>query len=341
MSTAARRPLESYSRPWLGLIALIAVVAALLAVVAVARLGVGRIRYSGEFAQAAQLRTGDSVTIAGVKVGEVDRVTLAGDRVVVGFGVDRGITLGADTRAAIKLTTILGSRYLELSPAGAAGLDGRRISLAHTDVPYDLQRTLAGATRAFGPVDADRFVGSIRLLNANLDGVAAELPQALANLQSMADILADRHDQLGTLLTNTEILTTTLRNQRANLGALVLQGGDVLREIATRRAAMRQLFASATTLVDRTQGILAVEPALDKLLADFHEFMAMTAAHDPLLRSFLQSTPVALRNFANATGSGNAADVFLPAGIFVDSWMCAISGRARQFNLVEYFKDCQ
>ena len=42
-----------------------------------------------------------------------------------------------------------------------------------------------------------------------------------------------------------------------------------------------------------------------------------------------------------ATGSGNAADVFLPAGIFVDSWMCALSGRARQFNLVEYFKDCQ
>jgi hypothetical protein len=50
---------------------------------------------------------------------------------------------------------------------------------------------------------------------------------------------------------------------------------------------------------------------------------------------------VALRNFANATGSGNAADVFLPAGIFVDSWMCALSGRARQFNLVEYFKDCE
>ena len=28
-------------------------------------------------------------------------------------------------------------------------------------------------------------------------------------------------------------------------------------------------------------------------------------------------------------------------GLAIDSWMCAISGRAKQFGMIEYFKDCQ
>ena len=67
----------------------------------------------------------------------------------------------------------------------------------------------------------------------------------------------------------------------------------------------------------------------------------MLADHDALVRSTLQIAPVTARNIANVTGSGNAADLTLPAGLMVDSWVCAISGRARQFNLVEYFKDCK
>ena len=336
-----RRPLESYNRPWLGVLSIIVIATMLVAVVIYASLGVGKMRYRGEFAQAAQIHGGDAVTVAGIKVGEVEFVKLAGEHVVVGFNVGRNVPLGADTRAAIKLTTILGSRYVELTPAGSGGLANKTITLSHTDVPYDLQHTLAGATRTLGPVNADRFVDSINLLNANLGGVQEALPQALANLQSMATIIADRREQLGTLLTTTDTFTTMLRNQRADLGALVLQGRDVLREIATRRASVERLFASATTIVNRARMILDDEPAVNQMMVDFREFMKMTADHDALLRSFLQSTPVALRNFANATGSGNAADVFLPAGIFVDSWMCAISGRATQFNLVEYFKDCE
>lgn len=335
------KPLESVSRPWLGLFSLITIAVMLVVLVVYAGLGVGKVRYRGEFAQAAQIDSGDPVTIAGIKVGQVENVTLAGDHVVVGFHVDRGTPMGPDTRAAIKLTTILGSRFLELNPAGDGELPGHTIPLANTEVPYDLQDTLAGATSTLGPVDADRFVDSIELLNANLGGVAAELPQALNHLQSMSNILADRREQLGSLLTNTETVTTMLRVQRANIGALVMQGRDVLREIATRRAAVHQLFASITTLVDRANVIIEDEPALNQMLTDAEEFMRMTADHDELLRSMLQSAPVGLRNFTNATGSGNAADVFLPAGIFVDSWMCALSGRARQFNLVEYFKDCE
>jgi hypothetical protein len=67
----------------------------------------------------------------------------------------------------------------------------------------------------------------------------------------------------------------------------------------------------------------------------------MLGQHDDLLRSTLQSGPVALRGLANATGTGNAVDVNAVNGLLIDSWMCAISGRAKQFGMIQYFKDCK
>ena len=50
---------------------------------------------------------------------------------------------------------------------------------------------------------------------------------------------------------------------------------------------------------------------------------------------------MALRGLANVTGTGNAVDLNASNGLLVDSWMCAISGRAKQFGMIQYFKDCK
>ena len=60
-----------------------------------------------------------------------------------------------------------------------------------------------------------------------------------------------------------------------------------------------------------------------------------------MLRATLQSAPIALRGAANAAGTGNSVDANIVNGIAVDSWMCAISGRAKQFGMIQYFKDCK
>ena len=75
--------------------------------------------------------------------------------------------------------------------------------------------------------------------------------------------------------------------------------------------------------------------------AERRTMVKVLAQHDDMLRSILQSAPVALRGLANATGTGNAADLNVPNGLLADSWMCAISGRAKQFNFLQYFQDCK
>ena len=90
----------------------------------------------------------------------------------------------------------------------------------------------------------------------------------------------------------------------------------------------------STTVVDDRAGAGADASNLRKL-------SDMLAQHDDLLRSTLQAGPVALRGLANASGTGNAVDFNAPTALLVDSWMCAISGRAKQFGMIQYFKDCK
>lgn len=336
-----RRPVETDNQIWLGALCVVVIAVVVGAIVGVGRLSLGYNDYRGEFAQAAQLRTGDQVTLAGIEVGKVTDVALAGKHVVVDFNVRNDVSLGAQTRAAIKLSTLLGRRYLELSPAGGGGLAHQTITLANTSVPYNLQDTLADATSTFEQVDADRVAASMSELSKGLAGVPEALPEALRNIESLSDVIASRRSQIGSLLRNVDTITGLIRDQKADLGALVIQGRDLLQTVTTRQEAVNRLFTNTTALINALQTVTNDVPEIDAMLADLREFTAVMHKHDAMLRNLLQVMPVAFRNLANASGNGTALDINLPAGILVDSWMCALSARGEQFNLAQYFTDCK
>ncbi|MGA5544567.1 MCE family protein [Mycobacterium sp. NPDC051198] len=336
-----KRPIEGYNKIWLGVVSVTVIGVVVVTIVGVGRLSLGHSSYQGEFAQAAQLGSGDQVTVYGIEVGKVTDVALAGDHVVVKFNVRDGVHVGDQTHAAIKLTTLLGRRYLELSPAGNEKLVRHTIKLANTSVPYNLQDTLADATTTFEQVDADRIAQSMSELNKSLVGVPEALPQALQNVKSLADVIATRRGQIGSLLKNVDTVTGLVRDQKANLGALVVQGRDLLQTVVSRQDAVRRLFDSTTALVDTLHTVVADVPEMNVMLAQLQNFAEMMGRHDALIRNTLQVMPVAFRNLANASGSGNALDINLPAGILMDSWMCALSARGEQFNLAQYFTNCE
>ncbi|MGE2689434.1 MCE family protein [Mycolicibacterium pulveris] len=340
MKTRAPR-LESYHPFWIGLVALVMAAVVVAALLIARTAGFGYTSYRAEFAQAAQLRVGDNVSVAGISVGEVRSVALAGDRVVVNLRVRDDVRLGAQSRAAIKLTTLLGSRYVELRPRGEQPLRDKVIRLDYTEVPYDLQSLLRDSTSTFEQVDTDRLTSALTVLSDQLHGLPDALPQAMTNLQSLSGIIAARRDQIGTLLDASATLTDTLHRQQANLGQLVFQGRELLAEFVSRQQAFRALMSSVTALVDLLSKAVVVDrPAAEKLFDDLLELSAMAAEHDELFRNTLQVLPIPIRNLTNATGTAPGVEIFPAAGILIDDWMCAISGRATQFHLVEYFKDC-
>ncbi|MEE3062519.1 MAG: MCE family protein [Actinomycetota bacterium] len=337
-----KRPLESYNTTWMGSIAVAVVAAVIGAMLAVHALGAGYRHYTAEFLQAAALRAGNPIVVAGIPVGEVTSMKLDGDHVEAGLKIRDNIVLGKDSRATIKVTTILGSRYLSVQPNGSAALPHGTFDLAHTEVPYDLQSALQDATTTFEQVDSDRFAQSLAVLGKQLEGLPAVVPQAMTNIRSLSSIIAVRRDQLGQLLGSTERVTNTLRRQQAGLGNLINQGQDLLGQFVARRAVFHAMMQSLTNIVDTMSQIVVTDRSgLDSLIADMRDFTAMMAKHDDLLSNLLQISPIFFREATNLTGEGNAINFNANNVPLVDSWMCAISGRAKQFGMVQYFKDCK
>src|SRR6202041_2670255 len=92
--------------------------------------------YSAVFTDVSRLKTGQTVRVAGIRVGTVNSVSLRPDKkVVVKFDVDRNIVLTEGTRAAVRYLNLVGDRYLELvdGPGSAKLLsEGGQIPLDRT-----------------------------------------------------------------------------------------------------------------------------------------------------------------------------------------------------------------
>ncbi|HEX2288944.1 MAG TPA: MlaD family protein, partial [Pseudonocardiaceae bacterium] len=95
-----RRPLENRNKTWMGIVAVLvtALLVGTLLLVKVANFGYRQ--YTAHFLQAAALQVGNPVTVAGIPVGEVMSLDLAGDHVEANLKVRNDVVLGQDSRAS-------------------------------------------------------------------------------------------------------------------------------------------------------------------------------------------------------------------------------------------------
>ena len=100
------------------------------------------------FTDASGLEPGDTVRVAGIRVGTVNDVALQPDRkVMVDFDADRNVVLTTGTKAAVRYLNLVGDRYLELVDApGSTRIlpPGSQIPLERTEPALDLDLLLGG-----------------------------------------------------------------------------------------------------------------------------------------------------------------------------------------------------
>lgn len=337
-----KRSLEDMNRTGIGLVALAMITVLLAGLVILTKVGPGYKRVSADFIQAAALLPKNPVTVAGIPVGTVTGMRLNGDRVTVDMRIQNNIELGKDSRAVIMVTTILGSRYLALHPGGGGPLEGNTIDLNHTEVPYDLQQALQDVAITYGEVDTDRLANAVEVLAKQVQGLPPAIPKAMDNLKRLSTVMAERRDQFGSLLKTMDMVTATLHRQQTSIGAMVNQGQELFGEFVARRAAFHQMIQAINSLITVLDDTIVTDRAqVEALLANMNTLTGLLAKNEGMLTSILQSAPIALRGLANATGTGNSLETNFPNGLLVDSWMCAISGRAKQFGMIQYYKDCK
>ncbi|PKW17517.1 MCE family protein [Saccharopolyspora spinosa] len=280
--------------------------------------------YHAEFGNAAGLEVGTQVMVAGVPAGRVTEVALAGDRVRVSFRLDDAHSLGRDTRAAIKLRTVLGTRYLSVESAGPARLSpGGTIPLSHTSVPYSLDELQSAAKSTAEGLDLPR----LRAMIDAVDEVSPDDPQLLGNvldgIATASAIVGERGEQMQELLRGTRMLTTTLVEQQDTLVTLLGDAQLIVDTLQQRRTVIRQLSTDVHTVVDQLERLLRENrDVLDPLLADLHALTDSLERNDLAIDESLRRLGPASRYLANATGNGPWGEVSAPLGPVPDNVLC-------------------
>ena len=235
----------------------------------------GKKEYQAEFVDATGVVKGDDVRIAGVKVGSVEEIEVVDrTRALVTFTVEEGTELNESTHAAIRYRNLVGQRYLSLTQevGDAEALDeGDKIPVERTSPALDLTVLFNGFKplfQALSPDDVNKlsyeivqvFQGEGGTLESLL-GHTASITQTLAdrdqvigdlidNLDYVLDHVADRDDQLSSLITSFRTLVSGLKDDREailssldGISALSVQTADLVKGIRPSFVAGRQAAA--------------------------------------------------------------------------------------------------
>ncbi|MDT5192641.1 MAG: phospholipid/cholesterol/gamma-HCH transport system substrate-binding protein [Mycobacterium sp.] len=170
--------------------------------------------YSAVFADASRLKTGDTVRVAGVRVGTVRDVALRSDKkVIVDFDADRNIVLTTGTKAAVRYLNLVGDRYLELvdGPGSTRVVPaGAQIPEDRTAPALDLDLLLGGlkpVIQGLNPEDVNALSASLIQV---LQGEGGTLESLLSKTSSFSNSIADNNEVVGQLIENLKNTLDTL-----------------------------------------------------------------------------------------------------------------------------------
>jgi phospholipid/cholesterol/gamma-HCH transport system substrate-binding protein len=272
----------------------------------------GGTTYKAEFSEAAGIKPGDEARIAGVKVGKVTDVKLAGNSVVVAFKV-KDAWLGDRTRAAIKIKTLLGQKFLSLEPDGAAVLDpGRAIPRNRTMAPYDVLEAFRGLADTVNEVDTPQLAKSFEVLSQTFSDTPDNVKGALDGLSALSKTISSRDDQLAKLLDNTSQITQTLADRDVEVQKLLQDGNLLLDEIRKRKAAIDALLTGTQRLAGELKGLVADNnKQLDPVLAQLDQFTTMLQRNQDDLGKGIEKLAPFVREFTNTLGNGRWFDNYI------------------------------
>lgn len=268
--------------------------------------------YSADFSEAAGLKDGDEVRVAGVKVGKVTDVGLDGPQVKVAFRV-KDVWLGDKSQATIKIKTLLGQKYLSLDPLGEKSLDpAATIPRERTVAPYDVLDAFRDLSSTVNQIDTQQLSKSFETLSQTLSGTPQEVKGALNGLSQLSDTIAKRDSQLSQLLSNTRQISQTLADRDAELTKLLTDGNKLLDEIGNREQAISTLLKGSQELSKQLQGLVNDnDKQLTPVLGSLDQLTSMLQRNQDALAEGIKRFAPYIRVFTNTVGNGRWFDSYI------------------------------
>lgn len=272
----------------------------------------GGTTYTAYFAEAAGLQPGNEVRIAGVSVGQVSGVSLAGNKVAVTFRV-RNQWIGNQTTASIQIKTLLGDKYLALDPLGGAPQQpGTPIPLSRTQSPYDVTQAFGAVSQQIGQINIAQLSRSLQTLAAAFSTTPPYARKALSGLAALSASVASKDAAVTSLLSGARKVTGTLAREDARFQALLGDGNLLLSELRQRQAAIHALLVSTQALAVQLSGLVSDNQArLGPALQALGQVTTLLRNDQASLGKALALAGPYYRLLGNTLGNGRWFDVYL------------------------------
>ena len=268
---------------------------------------------TAEFKDAAGLVTENQVRVAGIKVGTVSKVELAGDRVLVTMEIDTGTEIPKGAFAEIKLATILGTKFVDIEAKGGSPYmeDGDSIALEDTAIPYEIYQASNQGTNLLeeldGPALNEALVQLTKLVNTSKD----ELGEALAGLNELGAGLNDKEEEIRSLLANSNDLTALLADEGDEINDLIVSSDAVLSSLAQKREEIQSLLESTKLMSGQLAGVLRDNRSnVDGILNKLHKALVVLDRNVEHLDVALEYAGPSSRYFGSVFSQGRWGDIF-------------------------------
>lgn len=253
---------------------------------------------TAHFSRAIAIYEGSDVRVLGVAVGQVTKVTPTGTDVTVEMEYDAKVKIPADAKALIVAPSIVGDRYIQLTPVYQDGdvlEDGTALDASQTGVPLELDQiygSIDTLTVALGPTGANKngaFTDLLESTAANFGGQGAKFHQTIEDFSKLSETLDNNKDEffgsaaelegfIGTLAKNDKTVrqfnqslasvSTMLSGERGELSASLRNLAEALGQVGTFVQDNREILGSDISRLNRVAKVLVKQRvALDQTLS--------------------------------------------------------------------------
>lgn len=117
-------------------------------------LGNSRYKIQAQFSNVGGLTENADVSMAGVKIGKVEKIELKDGQALVTLGIEKTVKIEEDAIAGVKTKGIIGDKYLSISPGASDEYIRPDGKIQDTQPPLDIEALLSKFV--FGSVDKDK-----------------------------------------------------------------------------------------------------------------------------------------------------------------------------------------
>lgn len=274
--------------------------------------------YTARFSDATLLLPGDDVRIAGVRVGQVEDVSIVDRKQAeVKFSVASGRKLPSGVTAQIKFRNLVGQRYVALGQGvskdpNAILAPGGNIPIERTKPALDLTELFNGFKplfRALNPTDVNKL--SYELIQV-LQGEGGTVESLLAHTATLTTAIADKDKVIGELISNLNGVLDTVNARGTQLSDLIATLQQLVSGLAQDRKPIGDAIDALGGLATTTSGLLDQARApLKQDIANLGVLTDKLNGHEKEVEHFIQFLPVKAATLTRTVSYGSWFNFFL------------------------------